>query len=662
MGRATVSLILVAFVFLLKAGTLRGQQLENSPMQLLRELGSDSGHSQQPVGTRVLDRDWAKYPGQAILPDSLPYELALEETMLRMLNNSANIAVMRFESVIQETVAAEERAQFDWQFYLDSIWNDSSEPTSSILTAGQSVRRLNEHDLNGTVGVRRRVADGSTVDLSQRLGHRNSNSEFFLPNNQGNARLSLEYTKPILRGNGVTYNQATTVIAQLNVNTAENDFATRVSDQLLRLGEAYWRLYQERAILCQRTEHYSRIKKIQARLQARMQFDGTSTGQASVDSALATIKSQIYASKLAVRDAETVLKTLINSKGISETEGLELITTVVPELTYRQVTEQIEMEKAFRNRTEIHAAIHKMKSAAVRYRVSSHDLMPMLNLITSVYLAGLAGDSEVQQAWFNQFHDGAPGYSVGLQMEVPIGNRQTMARLRRRELELVQATHAYREQLERIRGDVELAVRGILTSQRLIDSSYQAVKAAELEVESFQKRWQLDLDQNQSKSYTLLNLLQSEQRVLGRETELLNAIVNHQVSELRLKRANGTLFKIESLTNHIVETTSTHLEEAKSKNFVDMIERFEITTYPVASEWNQESTWAKPVEFNEAIDADGIQGQEEPAIEDWSNRIESLPDIPANSKEVVPLPSERVLIKPPKKSFIETVRKFGEIR
>lgn len=83
----------------------------------------------------------------------------------------------------------------------------------------------------------------------------------------------------------------------------------------------------------------------------------------------------------------------------------------------------------------------------------------MLNFVTEGFLSGLRGASDFGGAFDDQFTTGSPSYSVGLQYEMPIGNRLARARLTRRRVEVRQLQARYSLALTAIETEVDIAAR-----------------------------------------------------------------------------------------------------------------------------------------------------------------------------------------------------------
>ncbi len=128
--------------------------------------------------------------------------LDVNSLLIDALRYSARIRAISDNAVIAETAITQTAADFDPTTFMESKFVRTSVPTGSSLDAGFNVARLREEDWFTRGGIRRKTTAGGNVELSQRIGLKDSNSNFFLPDNQGTSRLSLSYSHPFMRGAG----------------------------------------------------------------------------------------------------------------------------------------------------------------------------------------------------------------------------------------------------------------------------------------------------------------------------------------------------------------------------------------------------------------------------------------------------------------------------
>ena len=159
---------------------------------------------------------------------------------------------------------AEACSQFDVRSFMETKFVDTSEPVGSTLTTGGPPRYL---DQNWT--IRRAFASwarrAARLEAAQRFGYEDSNSVFFVPDQQGTARMSLSLTQPLLNGAGRWYNTSAVVLAQIDTAIAGDKFAKDLQNFLLDVQRAYWELYRERVVLLQKRKLFEEGRQIHRR-------------------------------------------------------------------------------------------------------------------------------------------------------------------------------------------------------------------------------------------------------------------------------------------------------------------------------------------------------------------------------------------------------------
>ncbi len=484
--------------------------------------------------------------------DVAPVATDINALIFLALKHSNVIKIDSEEPLIRETAITEADSRFDWISYFDTAWNDTSEPVSTSLQAGGSADRLNDLTYQATGGVRRTNRYGGQVDLSQRMGWQDNNSTFFLPGQQASGQLTLSYTHPLRRGSGYVYNNSLVAIAQLEAGAAGDDFRAQLQENLLEVVRMYWLLYQERAYLAQQVSLFLKTKEIVGSLEARQVVDAQRTQLITASSALESRRADLIRARTAVVNAETRLRGMLNAPDLSSSDQAELVPTEFPSPVYYETDLRTEIQTALVNRPEAHAAIKQVKAGSTRLGIAKHEMMPLLNLVTQAYANGLRGDSEFGQAWIDQFSTGRPSYSLGLQYEMPLGNRLACARLRRRQVELRRLQTEYTQAINAIQTEVDIAVREMNTAYREIGAKSRALIAAEAEARTIRVRWARMVDGGGNSGLNLESLLRAQERVTQAENEFVTAMLTYNLAIVNLKRANGTLLQ----TNNVVISKS----------------------------------------------------------------------------------------------------------
>jgi len=521
--------------------------LEDSPnaFSVSQVLSSVDALRASPEQTPRPQQWWSPHINSP-MRDAEPILHASVDQLIQMaMANSAQLFVYSKVPLIRQTAITEADSAFDWTAFVDGLWEDTDEPVGNSLTVGGTADRFKDNNVSVTAGVRRKTTIGSNFEVSQRIGHQNNNSTFFIPQDQGTSRLTLSFTQPLLRGRGQVYNTSLTVLAQIDTKAARDEFERQLETHLMEVVRGYWALYLERGGLTQKVKLYEKTQRIVEQLERRKHIDTQLTQLVSARAALAERTSDLVRSQAAVRNAETRIRGLLNDPTMDQTRPVEIIPTEPPTSTYFPFGLAESVETAVQNRSEVLQAIKQIRAGCVRLNMAKHEMMPVLNAVTAVYVSGLRGSSDVGQAWMDQFDRGAPSYSAGLQFEVPVWRRATRARRKRRQIELEQLEGQYRNSLETVKNEVEIAVREVHTSFEEMRTKGLAMEAASREADALLHRWEQLADANTSASLALESLLRSQERTTNAEFEFLTAQLTYNLSLMHMKRAMGILVNMD---------------------------------------------------------------------------------------------------------------------
>jgi len=548
MSTGITQIVLVLAILALCAGTheARGQD-GVSPEDfdgrvVLDELDAD------PDTTEITLRPmwWQSHVSRPFSKNE-PMPTGLHNLLLLAIHNSHRIKIAKQDPLIRQTAIQEASANFDWVQYLDSTWNDSSEPIGSSLTVGGTVDRFEDHTAQLRGGLRRTNEYGGTFDLSQQMGWQDNNSQFLTPQEQATGRLALSYTQPLLRGRGKFYNTSVVFLARIDSEAAKDEFLATLQDELFEITSAYWELYLERAYLSHQISLYLKTMKICELISARRNVDAQPTQMVAAQGALTSRRADLIRSRTNVTNVEMRLRGLINAPELGSTDVSELLPSEFPSLEYFPATNVGQIQMALQMRPELDAAVRHIKAASRRLGIARQEMLPALNLVTQVSTAGLRGNSNFGSAFGDQFA-GSPSYSIGLQYELPIGNRAAKARVCRRQHEVRRLQAEFSRATEAIKTEVDLAVRELNTTYLEIGAKNQALMAAEAEATTIEQRWLRMVDGRGTASLNLESLLRAQERVTEAEREYAAAIVAYNLSLDRLKRSNGTLLRLENVS------------------------------------------------------------------------------------------------------------------
>jgi outer membrane protein TolC len=215
--------------------------------------------------------------------------------------------------------------------------------------------------------------------------------------------------------------------------------------------------------------------------------------------------------------------------------GIEIIPDDLPQLSRIVVDSLAEVQAALENRPEIKEQELGIANAKVAVGQAKNLELPRLDLTLQTTFDGLSGtaDRAVDELSRRKF----VSYFIGVEFEVPIGNRGARAAHRRAQLQYAQGEASLKALFEEVIRDVHLAIRELNTSYDQIGPSFESAEARVREVESTVAR-------AERKDLATLNSELSARSSLAAERRaMLNAMVNYNVAIIELERAKGTLLQ-----------------------------------------------------------------------------------------------------------------------
>ena len=471
---------------------------------------------------------------------TLPVDVS--DLVIAALAHSPTVTAIELEPAIRRTALVEEDAAFDWGGFVETTYDDINEPVGNTLTTG-GPGRFKDRNAIGSTGFRKQTRSGGEAEISQQVGWQTTNSRFFIPDEQGNSRLALSFTQPLLAKNGKAYNNSRIVLARLDGQMADQEAQEKLQQHLLDVATAYWDLYRARAVYLQRMRVLAKAEAILAKLEGRQQVDALPRQVLRARAAVSARRTEIVRATTEIRNAEAVLRRLVADPRLVSDPSLELLPAEDPGVCQIPVSLAASARTAMMQRPEIRRAVGDVRSAGVRLGMACNELMPRLDFVFNTYISGLRGEGNVFRSLEQSWTTGRPSFAGGLLFEMPVGNRAAKARHHRRELEMLQATRQLEATVETTLTEVELAVREAETTYREMVSQYQTLQATSDEAAYLADRWQLLPGNDRGSTILLEDLLDAQSRAADDEAALVTAQVNYLLALTNLRRTMGTLMQ-----------------------------------------------------------------------------------------------------------------------
>jgi outer membrane protein TolC len=464
------------------------------------------------------------------------------------LENSPRIQALSRDPLIRDFEVIEADSAFDAVSFLRSQFADRSDPLGGALDATRDGSdTIENHNWTAEGGLRKRARTGATYELSQRLGFENSNVAVFDPNNQGTAQIALNVTQPLARGRGRYINQSQILIAQSRGGAAWESFSAELQAEIEAVVSAYWRLYYDRSVFLQKKRNVERVAEILATLEGRANLDSLPSQITRARSTLQSRKTDLANAFRDVRNSETELRRLIADRNWQANQFVELLPVESPVNATIDISLDHVVTTSLENRPEIRETMQRAKLAGIERDISVNDLLPELSLLLGTYVSTLQDDGRIGRAFVDQFGQTKPGYSVGLEFELPVGNRAARSRLVQRKLRLAKIKNQVDEAMQNVIAESQTSLRRLNSAAETLDAANEAIEAARSDMQQNILRWENfalvegDFSDGQTPTTVLDQLLDSQERLAAAELVAAQSQLELKVAEVALQRSMGTL-------------------------------------------------------------------------------------------------------------------------
>lgn len=541
----------------------------------------------------------AAHPVAALDPDpSSPgsgareMSLSLPEAVRMTLENNLDLAVERTRPLVAAEMVDQARGAFDPLGFAEYGFERRENPVAStVQTAfGTSGTQIDEDQWNYSGGFSGIVPFGLQYGSTYNFQRLDSTSGFFALERENRAAWSSQISLPLLRD--LFHNEANLRVKRSRIahEISEADFRRFLTELLVSVETDYWELAAARANGRVAAKSVQTAKDLLE--QVRVQYEVGVVSKVRVAEAEAGVAErevdEIRATSRAGNAQDTLLNT-IRAPNASEFFDVAILPEDPTYVEY-SIDERVAIEKAMGFRPELAAARKRVDDAEIQLGFARNQRLPRLDVSASYTTNGLSGpqktpagtetfpsrqlsddpnvpgwnpeerdvcndrnfdgqcdpfpdigiNSSASGAHQDFFRSGAHGWSAGVRIEVPIGNRTAYHRMVQRKIELRRS----RSDLRRLEQDVILDVR---VSTRALRSAIQALEATERRRVAQEETLRAEQERLRLGDSTPHNVLEFEEDLADAERQEILALQVYRVSIAALERAQGTLLE----TRHI---------------------------------------------------------------------------------------------------------------
>ena len=451
--------------------------------------------------------------------------LDIEEARALALEHNLGIRVDLLAPTVgrQQVVAA--RAAFESLFTLDAAFGRFDTPTASELDGSQF------ETLSVTPGVVIPLYTGGTITATLPLNRQETDNDFATLNPSYESDAALSIRQPLLRGAGVAANARSIRLAfyafQQSLARTKLAIVRLVSDT----DRAYWSLFAARELLGVRLAELELSQEQLARAKRRVAAGDVAEvevlrSRASVAEAV----EAIIVAENSVRDRQRVLKRLMNAPGLDLSGPTQLLTQTDPTATRYVADDEALAAEAVAGRMELVEAELAIAAEAANVAAAENGLLPVVTLDYTYQANGLGDgfDNSFRQLGDVDFED----HRVGLNVQVPIGNRLARAELRQALASKVQRLFEYEDRKLLIRQEV-------FDAADQLRSTWQRILAARQRVDLEARLYDAEVRQFEQGLRTSTDVRIVQNRLAAARASEIDAVASYQIARVDLAFATG---------------------------------------------------------------------------------------------------------------------------
>ena len=411
-----------------------------------------------------------------------PLSLTLQETIETVLKNNISISVQSYNSKINEQFIFEKEADFD--LTVDFEFTVGEETRQSASTLADSKTRDLDYDWDFSVS--QKFVTGGDYELTMDNNKNQSSSSRTSLNPIYSSDLALTVTQPLLKDFGIDLNKREIYIAKNDQKISDHQFTEKVIATIAETENIYWDLVFSIEDLKVKETSLQRARDLEKQVKA--QVDVGTLAELEILQAKSNVASReerLLNAQNLIDDNGDNLKSILNFSFDSE-EGLKEIIPADSPVFEPGAENSLEeaLKTALIHRPDLLAKKMELENRNIEAKYNENQTLPTLDLVGSLGLNGLSGDSSTKNGSYDSalseaFSTDFRLWQFGINLSYPLGNRAAKSKLAIKRLEVAQLLLDIKDLEKTIVVEVREAHRQIKTDIKRVQATRVARKLAE---------------------------------------------------------------------------------------------------------------------------------------------------------------------------------------
>lgn len=447
--------------------------------------------------------------------------LSIAQARASALEHNLDLQVALVNPTIAKLAVDEEEARFEAAFTTQALWRHDDAP-SIFPNFSEGDTQLLEP------GVRVPLRSGGTATVSLPMARNEPGGS----DAQYSSDLAFSISQPLLRNAGREVNTTAIRIANYNRQISEAQTKLAIINQIAEVERGYWRLYGARRNLDVAQQQYElAVAQLQSAERIVRSGKQPEIEVTRAQSGVANRLDEIIVAQNTVLSRQREFKRIINMPGLEVDGDTSILIATDPDPVEYIVNAPTLIEQAIANRMDLLEFELRLLADAANIKFNENQTLPQLDLAATYRIAGIggtAGDSFDSLAR-NKFE----AWTIGANLDVPIGNEGAKSRLRQSVLTRLQRLGSRDARRLVVRQEVSDAVDRIQAGWQRILATRQATILSARTLRAEQRQFDVG-------GSTTTNVLDASTRLAIAQLQEINAIVDYQIAQIDLAAATGT--------------------------------------------------------------------------------------------------------------------------
>jgi outer membrane protein len=356
-------------------------------------------------------------------------------------------------------------------------WGHVTSPQQNTVTTGTT--SLVTTSTIANFNIQQNFVTGASASLSYNNTFSDQNSYLNLFNPVTTAYLDLTFSQPLLQGFGLAINNRPIRVAKNNLRAADIVFKQQVIVTVQTVVQAYWLLVSANEDVEVKRKALALSQKLYSDNQKQVEVGSLAPIEiVRAEAEVASDQQALVTSQTTVLQQETILKNALSRNGLANpaVAAARIVPTDHIRIPTQENLEPIQVlfASAVENRPELQQSRIQLENQKILLTGTRNLMLPTLSAFGDLRNTGLAGDPNslsASTAGQNPFFIGNygnvlgqvfsrnfPNYSVGLQLSIPLRNRNAQANYATAAVNLRQNELGVQRLINQIHVDVQNAL------------------------------------------------------------------------------------------------------------------------------------------------------------------------------------------------------------